>query len=119
MNINSAFDTNTRLELQSLGLNVGQTTSTNSAFSHTKIGAIDNYYSLGGIDLNNLGYDNSQQITTTNNIVNLGIQNPSISNSSSYPISTSIASNTSTYSNYASPTQSYSYYNSYNMPSVG
>ena len=75
--------------------------------------------SLGGIDLNNLGYDNSQQFTIANNIVNLGVPNHSISVSSSYPIPSSVVSNISSYSNYASPTQSYSYNYSYNMPSVG
>ena len=117
MNVNSTSDTNSGLDLKALGLNVGQTTSTNTALSHTQNGAIDNYNSLGGINLNNLGYDNSQQISTTNNVVKLGIQNPTIS--SSYLIPTSIASTTSSFNNYASPTQSYSYNYSYNMPSVG
>ena len=116
-NVNSISNANTGLNLQSLGLNTGQITSTNP--TSTQIGAMGNMNPLGGIDLNNLGYNKSQQFTTANNLVNLGVPNPSISISSSYPIPTSVVNNTSSYNNFPSPTQSYSYNYSYNMPSVG
>ena len=114
INVNSTSGANNGLDLQALGLNVGQGISTNSNFTQ-----VDNMNSLGGIDLNAIGYHNSQQISQTNNKVNFAFPNPTITVSSNYAIPNSLVSNSSSYNNYAGPTQSYSYNYSYNMPSVG
>ena len=136
------------LDLKSLGLEGGKTTTTTTITKTENVGGDP---ALGGIDLKSFGLDNNTQqkttttttkITTTGNASNLPtsseqafttnytIPNASTNNEISFGKTQNAASSSNSYGtqkvtttkvtkSYVGPTQSYSYNYSYNMPATG